>query len=44
MSKALQEDIASFGEEESGGGVTMLLRVPDMKIHLVTTSSHHNIK
>nr|XP_025878519.1 protein SHORTAGE IN CHIASMATA 1 isoform X2 [Oryza sativa Japonica Group] len=31
---ALQEDIASFGEEESGGGVTLLLRVPDMKIHL----------
>uniref|UniRef100_A0A0E0K2X6 Protein SHORTAGE IN CHIASMATA 1 n=1 Tax=Oryza punctata TaxID=4537 RepID=A0A0E0K2X6_ORYPU len=31
---ALQEDIASFGEEESGGGVTLLLRAPDMKIHL----------
>uniref|UniRef100_J3LF84 Protein SHORTAGE IN CHIASMATA 1 n=1 Tax=Oryza brachyantha TaxID=4533 RepID=J3LF84_ORYBR len=31
---ALQEDIASFGEESSGGGVTLLFRVPDMKIHL----------
>ncbi|KAF0931683.1 hypothetical protein E2562_005680 [Oryza meyeriana var. granulata] len=31
---ALQEDIASFGGEESGGGVTLSFRVPDTKIHL----------
>ncbi|KAL5207523.1 hypothetical protein ABZP36_031958 [Zizania latifolia] len=30
----LHGDVASFGDEESGGGVTLSFRVPDMKIHL----------
>ncbi|KAG8060095.1 hypothetical protein GUJ93_ZPchr0002g24113 [Zizania palustris] len=30
----LPGDVASFRDEESGGGVTLSFRVPDMKIHL----------
>lgn len=33
--KALQRDVASFGGDESGDGITLSFRVPDVKIHLV---------